>query len=212
MRVFTGMKQRLPFFSGLLALLPCAGGAAAQDTARWAFSSSTGVLLPLGAFSGAYRPSFAFGSGLEWRPTRRWVLQGSLAFNPVGYDQQVADGGSPQLVRGASSSLLLLGAGAALRLPLGRNPRLSWQPFVQGGWIRIGEPRLFAVAGTNLQEQRAYVHHEAYGKGGLRFSLATRSSFFGTLYFETDYWTATGRVQNAQPQAVEAGVGTCIPL
>jgi hypothetical protein len=193
----------------LILLTLITSAVAAQDSSKLSFTTAVGFLKPNSSLGRVLQSSVAFNSGVELSLAKRFYVQGTLDFNTLKYDQQVADEGSGYLFQNTNSSLLMVGAN------VGKNFRFSERWFVSayigGGYLSIGEPRVDVFAGSIVKQSVVRTGH-IFGRTGTRLGFNSKSRLLHTLYADIDWWVSPAEVQNARVSGFGFFLGTRMPM
>lgn len=182
----------------------------AQDSSKFYFTSSAGLLAPVKNFSRSYQASLALNSGIEYKINRSLFAQFILDFNAVSYNQQFKDGDSDYLFQKTNSSIFLAGINFGKNFPLNKMNNFFSSLYAGAGYINIGEPRLNVNLNTHIVEQSVKRMPGVFAKAGLRLGYQTTSSFLQTIYIDGAYWTTNVTIQQSKAQAISLYIGTRI--
>src|SRR5687768_2166769 len=112
----------------------------AQDSSKIFVTTGAGIIKSPGQVGKVLHPSIAFNSGIELVGKRNWLLQGTLDFNSLKYNQKVKEDGSPYLFQNTNSSLVMVAVNGGKNFPFAHNKWFA-SAYLGGGYLNIGEPR-----------------------------------------------------------------------
>lgn len=188
----------------LLGISPLKG--AAQQPGKLFFTTSFGLINPLGYFGKAVKSTLAFNSGVELSQKRNWFSQAVFDFNALKYDQQIRDINSPFLFQNTNSSLLLLGLNEGKNIPLKDKFFISF--YGGAGYLNVGEPRVNVDVNSAVVKQVVARESNVFGRIGSRLAFKTKSDFFQTIYMDASYWLSPAKVQRGQVNGFSFYIGT----
>ena len=195
----------------LLFVITCfAKVSKAQDSSKFYFTTSAGLLSPAGNFAKAYKTSLALNSGIEYKISSSWFAQFVVDFNAVKYNQQYKDGNSDYLFQKTNSSIFLAGFNFGRNFFLGKVSKFFSSLYAGAGYVNIGEPRLTINTAANIIEQNVKRTPGIFGKGGLRIGYKTSAAFLQTIYIDGSYWITNLTIQQNKAQAISLYIGTRI--
>jgi hypothetical protein len=192
----------------LLAMLVGTTGYAQKGSPSLSFLTSAGALVPLSGFGKAYQPSLALGTGIEYAFGQHYFVQLTADINAVRYNQQIKDDAAGYLFQNTKSAVLLGGLQIGRNIWIGQQQKIFVSPYIGGGYLSIGEPRLSLDPVTHIIRQSVSRKGGVFGRGGIRLAYKTTSKVLQTLYVDMAYWRSPIHIQNAQPQALALSLGT----
>jgi hypothetical protein len=158
-----------------------------QDSTRFFFNSSAGILIPLSKFAKSYSSSPAVNSGFEYFLNKKYFIQGELGFNAVKYSQQIKDPNSVFLFQNTNSSVLMLGLNLGRKIRFSPNAKVFLQPYLGIGYANIGEPRLLVDNNLKIIKQEVTRMQGIFTKVGNKFAYRTKSKVLQTVFIDTSY-------------------------
>jgi hypothetical protein len=182
----------------------------AQDSSRFYFTTSAGLLAPVQNFARSYKTSLALNSGVEYRINHSLFAQFVLEFNAVKYNQQYIDAGSAYLFQKTNSSIFLAGINCGKNFSSSNLKRFFSSVYAGAGYINIGEPRLSIDINNHVVEQTVKRMQGMFAKAGSRLGYKTTSSFLQTVYIDGSYWTTNITIQQSKAAAISLYIGTRI--
>lgn len=183
---------------------------AAQDSSRFYFTTSIGLLVPANNFANAYSTSLALNSGIEYKINRSLFTQFVLDFNAVKYNQQYKDNNSGYLFQKTNSSIFLAGINFGKNFSQGIKAKFFTSIYAGTGYVNIGEPRLTVKSNAGIIEQQVKRMAGIFIKGGSRLGYKTNSAFLQTIYIDLSYWTTNLIIQESKARAFSLYIGTRI--
>jgi Outer membrane protein beta-barrel domain len=179
-----------------------------QDSTRFYFNSSVGLLNPVAKFAKSYSTSPAVNSGFEYFLTKKYFIQGELGFNAVKYSQQIKDPNSVFLFQNTNSSVLMLGVNVGRKIRFSPNAKVFLQPYVGIGYANIGEPRLLVDNNLKIIKQEVTRMQGLFTKVGNKFAYRTKSKVLQTVFIDASYWNGYLTIQESKPQGLTVLIGT----
>jgi Outer membrane protein beta-barrel domain len=179
-----------------------------QDSTRFYFNSSVGLLNPIAKFAKSYSTSPAVNSGFEYFLTKKYFIQGELGFNAVKYSQQIKDPNSVFLFQNTNSSVLMLGINLGRKIHFSPTSKLFIQPYVGIGYANIGEPRLLVDNNLKIIKQEVTRMQGIFTKLGNKFAYRTKSKVLQTVFIDASYWSGYLTIQESKPQGITVLFGT----
>lgn len=192
----------------MLLMLVGTSACAQKGSQSLSFLTSAGALVPLSGFGKAYQPSLALGTGIEYSFGQHYFVQLTADINAVRYNQQIKDDAAGYLFQNTKSAVLLGGLQIGRNIWIDQQQKIFVSPYIGGGYLNIGEPRLSLDPATHIISQSVSRKGGAFGRGGIRLAYKTASKVLQTLYVDMAYWRSLIHIQNAQPQALALSLGT----
>jgi hypothetical protein len=180
----------------------------AQDSSKFYFTTSVGLLSPVGGFSQPYKTSLALNSGIEYKIVHAFFAQLVLDFNAVKYSQQVKDINSDYLFQQTNSSIFLAGLNVGKNFSVHPGAKLFSSVYAGSGYVNIGEPRLSVNTSSYIIEQQVKRMPGIFAKVGFRGGYKTHSAFLQTIYIDGSFWTSNLSIQQTRAQALSLYAGT----
>ena len=197
--------------SMLVALLAVSSVARAQDSTKIAITTGVGVIEVPGKLRMVLKPAVTFNSGLVYRLSENWFVQGDVSLNSIGYDQMTREDNSSFLFKDASSSLFQAAISAGYMFAI-KNTALAVSFYAGPGYQRFGEPRIFPDNSTLTATQNILRKSSLLVKTGSRISYQTRSAFLQTIYLEATYFSSPITIQQYRLQGFSYCIGTKFSL
>lgn len=200
--------KRINRYMLLLVVLMATTGYAQKGSPSLTFLTSAGALVPLSGFGKAYQTSLALGTGIEYTLDQHYFVQLTADINALRYNQQIKDNASGYLFQNTKSVVLLGGLQIGRNIWIGHQHKIFVSPYIGGGYLNIGEPRLQLDPATFIIRQSVSRKGGFFGRSGIRLAYKTASTILQTLYIDMAYWRSPIHIQNAQPQALALSLGT----
>lgn len=200
--------RRIKGYLLLLVIMMATAGYAQKGKPSLSFLTSAGALVPLSGFGKAYQTSLALGTGIEYAIGQHYFVQLTADINALRYNQQIKDNAAGYLFQNTKSGVLLGGLQIGRNIWIGHQQKIFVSPYVGGGYLNIGEPRLDLDPATHIISQSVSRKGGFFGRGGIRLAYKTASKILQTLYVDMAYWRSPIHIQNAQPQALTLSLGT----
>ncbi len=181
-----------------------------QDSTRFFFNSSAGILNPLGQFAKSYSVSPSVGSGFEYYVRSKYFITGDLGINAVKYSQQIRDPKSNFLFKNTNSSVFMLGVNMGRKVTLSR--KVFLQPYLGLGYANIGEPRLLVDNTTQIINQEVVRMQGLITKVGNKLAIRTKSKMLQTVFLDVSYWRGYFTIQESTPKGINVSFGTKVGI